>query len=800
MRVPLSWLRQFIAIDKTPIEMAKILTLLGLEVEAIEQMEPSFEGVVVGRVISSEKHPNADSLQLASVFDGKDTYQVVCGAPNCRAGIKVAFARIGATLSDEEGKPFKIKKAKLRGVESSGMLCSGAELKLSDDGNGIIELDDSLVEGSDFAAICREVVLEVGLTPNLGHCACILGIARELSASTGVPIQTPSVKIKEESSLPIQQQAKVEIIDQENCTRYATRVIKGVKIAPSPQWLQRRLELSGLRPINNVVDVTNYVLLEYGHPLHAFDYDKLAGHSIIVRSASEGEKFTTLDGKERSLSKGMLVISDEKEAVAIAGVMGGQNKEVTNDSVNILLESAYFNPRSVRRTSKKLGLQTDASRRFERGVDPNNVLLALDRAADLIQQLAGGAVAQGVIDIKLSDFAEKVIVCRVNRVSELLGVSLSAGEIESIFHRLGFKTKTERDRIHVTIPTYRNDITAEIDLVEEVARLYGYNNISTNETRFESSNLASAPIFLFERETRNRLIAEGLQEFLTCDLIGPKLFSYIGENFFPENNLVKVLNPVSVEQSILRPSMLPGLLELVKYNFDHQNHDVMGFEIGRIHFKESEEQFKEQSVVGIIMTGKSDPHHWDIKPSDVDFYDLKGVVENVMHEFGIEHLHFDPSKLKIFHSGRQATIKSGNVVVGSMGEVHPAITRRLDVPQRIYYAEFNLHDLIPLRVPTQKMIPIPVYPGSERDWTITLKEETTNNEVFNVLEQIDSPILEEVSLLDIYRSDRLGKERKNVTLRFIYRDPQKTVSQEEVDAEHAKVTQQALRFLGKEVI
>jgi phenylalanyl-tRNA synthetase beta chain len=800
MRAPLAWLKQLIPIEQPPLEIAKMLTMLGLEVEAIEEIKPAFEGVIVGKVIATERHPNADSLVLASVSDGKEIFQVVCGAPNCREGLKTAFAPVGASVLGDDGKMDKIKRAKIRGIESFGMLCSGKELHLSDESEGILELDDAIAEGSDFAGLCRETVFEIGLTPNLGHCSNMVGVARELAAAGGLKVSKPEPEVKEDAALKVKELATVRVDDPELCPRYTARVIQGVKIGPSPQWLQSRLELCGVRSINNVVDATNYVLLELGQPLHAFDYDQLAGHEIIVRKAKEGEKITLLDGKERVLNSENLVIADQKEAVALAGIMGGSAKEVSDKTVNVLLESAYFNPRNIRRSSKKLGIQTDASKRYERGADPNLLITALDRATELILQIAGGKAASGVIEVTSGPFPEKVIRCRVKRVDELLGVPLSGGEIETIFQRLGFECKAHgQDEIQVTVPTYRADITAEVDLIEEVARIYGYHNIMAKETRFETSTMPSSPIFLFEREVRNRLIAEGLQEFETCDLIGPTSLAYLQKGTIREETLVKVMNPTSIEQSVLRPSLLPGLLELLKYNFDHENHDISGFEVGRIHLKEGD-QYKEQSVAGVILSGKSRQPHWDVKPADDDFYDLKGIIENIFQELGIEQLHFEPSHLNIFHSGRQASIIINQITVGSLGEIHPALVRKLDVPQRIYYAEFNLHDLIPLRRLVQKMVPLPIYPASERDWTITLKEETTLNEIQGVLSKIKSTILEKVTLLDIYRSDRLGKEKKNVTLHFVYRDPQKTLSQEEVDAEHAHVTQQALQLLGKQVI
>lgn len=789
MKLPLSWIKEYIDITLPPIEIAKILTMVGLEVDSVETVTCGFNGVVVGEVIACEKHPDAEKLSLATVTDGIDTYQVVCGAPNCRKGLKTAFAKIGAVLPDEEeGKTFKIKRTKIRGAESFGMLCSNAELKLSDDHDGIIEFPATLKVGQDVSELYTDTVFEISLTPNLGHCASVLGVCRELHASTETPLKFPVSKVKLETKESIKNLAKVTIIDNEGCPRYACRVIKNVKIGPSPQWLQNRLLKCGTRPINNVVDITNYVLLEMGHPLHAFDYDTLSGHEIIVRKAKEREIFVTLDGKERTLHQDDVLICDGTKPVAIAGVMGGQNSEVSDQTKNILLESAYFSPTRIRRTSKRLGLISDASHRFERGADPNQLIEALDRAAMLMEELCGGDVASGIIDIKERDFPEKVCSCRVTRVNQILGTKLSIGAIENIFQRLGFKYKWDGENtFEVTVPTYRVDIFGEIDLIEEVARINGYENLPKKLTHFHSSKQPHSEVFVFEREIRTRLLSEGLQEFLTCDLIGPSILEIVHGSVVEEKGMIKVLNPVSIEQSILRTSLLPGLLQVVKYNYDHQNQNISGFEVGRIHFKD-EDKYVEETVFGIVLAGNSSPHHWDEKPREYDFYDLKGIIENLLHEFGVVDATFKNNHLDVFHTGRQASVYVNSLEIGSIGEIHPSILRRLDVGERVLFAEFNLRDLFQVRKKFLKMKPIAIYPSSDRDWTITLDESVPIGDITKITKHIESPILEDVIVLDIYRSPKLGHGLKNVTLHFTYRDRSKTVSQESVDQEHARIT------------
>lgn len=799
MLVPLSWIKQYLDIQLSPAEIANKLTLAGIEVDSYQTVNLDCEGVVVGQVLKTEKHPNADKLCVAQVTDGQETYTVVCGAANCREGLKVAFARVGATLKDENGQRFTIKQAKLRGVESFGMLCAADELHLTNASEGILELPNSTQVGTPIQELFSDTIFEISLTPNLSHCASVLGIARELYAGTGSPIHKPRIELKE-SPQSNPQVVKVKILDSEACPRYACRLIANVKVGPSPDWLKMRLEQCGLRSINNIVDVTNYVLLELGHPLHAFDFDRLEGHAIIVKKADEGFAFHTLDDKERILSQDDLVICDGARPIAIAGVMGGLNSEVNDKTQNVLLEAAYFDPVAIRKTSKRLGLQTDSSKRFERGTDPNGLLEALNRAAMLIQQAAGGEVLADPIDVQSKKFPEKEIACRLTRLNHVLGITLGRGEIESIFHSLNFSYHWDnQDQWVVRVPTYRVDIQTEIDLIEEVARLYGYDNIQKSSAPYLSSILPHTPIYLFEKEIRTRLLGEGLQEFLTCDLIGPSLIQIVqGPNFQPES-MIHVLNPTSIEQSILRTSLLPGLLQVVKYNLDHQNHHIAGFEIGRIHFKEGE-QYKEQSVAAIVLSGQSRPSDWAQKPHDYDFFDLKGIVENLFKELGITDYSIQNLKIETFHTGRQASIFVDSLEVGSIGEIHPAILRRLDVSQRVLFGEFDLQDLMQVAQRREKVKELALYPGSERDWTLTIKQTIPFEKVKSLIQTQASPLLESLSLIDIYRHEKLGHDYQNMTLRFVYRDLAKTIEQQVVEAEHQRLMQAVVQELDGAII
>lgn len=787
MKFPLSWLKEFIDIELPPQQIGKILTLAGLEVDSIESGTQNFDRVVIGEVLEVSPHPNADKLQVATVSDGIDQFQVVCGAPNCRKGIKTAFASVGATVSGG----MKIKKSKIRGVESSGMLCSGAELGISQESEGILEFADHLKVGQDVAILYSDPIFEISLTPNLNHASSILGVARELSAVTGLPLKMASCNVVEsgESNIAIEVQAK------EDCSIYAARVIGGLKPVQSPDWLKKRLQACGIRPSFPAVDVTNYVLLEMGQPLHAFDLEAIEGGQITVRRAVKGETIKTLDQKERSLTEEMLLIADSKQPAAIAGVMGGYLSEVKESTQKVLIESAYFRPESIRRTSKSLGLMTEASRRFERGVDPKGIVPALNRAAELLHEIFGAEV-HPLVKVEHKVFVEREIKCRLQRVNSLLGLHLSLSEVESHLQRLQFKTKGEgEDTLHVLVPTYRVDITSEVDLIEEIARMVGYENIPRKAPFYSSSELAHNPFFIFEKEVRQRLVALGLQEFLTCNLIGPTMLETVPDPKTSKKGMIHVVNPTSIEQSIMRTSLLQGLLHAVKFNWDHESRTVAAFEVGKIHFK-TEEKYQEPLIAGIVLMGKNNPYHFSSKPPEVDFFDLKGLIENLLNGLNIRRYTFRHSTIETFHSGRQALIQVDGVDVGSLGEIHPSIQRKLDVPERIYFAELNLVDLLNAKRGDLKMKPLATYPASERDWTVTVPADLALQKLLGSIQHIPSKLLEEVSLVDIFESEKIGRDVKNVTFHFVYRDKDKTILQEQVDKEHQRIIETAQKMMS----
>ena len=625
-------------------------------------------------------------------------------------------------------------------------------------------------------------VFDISLTPNLGHVLSILGVARELAAYYKTVAKRPAVHVKETGH----KKMVVEVSDQKLCPRYACRIMTQIKVGPSPEWLQKRLVACGLRPINNVVDVSNLVMWECGQPLHIFDLDKIEG-KIIVSAAQSPVTLQTLDEKNREIPPQTILIQDAEKPLAIAGIMGGLFSSATEKTTNILIESASFDASSIRRSSRLLDLKTDGSYRHERGIDVASTVHALDRAAQLIQELAGGDI-HPLVDIKEHAFNRRMIPCRLSRLHQMIGFPFSLSEATSLFERLEMHVKaTSEDVLEVSIPTYRNDLQKEIDLVEEAARLYGYNNIPRKAPVYTGSTLADTPLYGLETNVRNLLLEQGLQECVTCDLISPALSELTMEKGLSENSTIHVLHPRSMDQSVLRTSLMGGLLQVVKHNINHQVETLAAFEVGRIHFREKNELL-EASCAAILLTGKSRQHHFDRKPQDFDFFDLKGMAENLCDALRIARYSFEPTHLHTLHPWRQAKIKSGDITLGVIGEIHPQLLLKLDIQQRVYFAELNLNDILAVKKKGKVFSELAAFPSSERDWTVTLKENIPIAQIAQAIERTKSPYLEHFYLLDLYTSDQLGKDRKNATFRLCYRDPSKTMAFEVVEQEHQKLT------------
>ncbi|GAB5411979.1 MAG: phenylalanine--tRNA ligase subunit beta [Chlamydiales bacterium] len=783
MRISLKWLKEWIALDRSAEEIADLLTLAGLEVDAIEKKKFPFSNVVFGKVLKAEQHPDADKLRVATVTDGTETFQVVCGASNCRDGLVTAFAKIGAKLTDAQGKEFAIKKGKLRGVESCGMLCSNDELGFSLEREaGIAEFSDETLVGKPLEEIFGDTFLEVSLTPNLGHCMSLLGVARELSALTQTPLNLPSFAV---STAPSSRNISVEIKDKNACPRYVARLVENVKVCESPDWLVEKLESVGVKPKNAVVDITNYIMFELGQPMHAFDADKIAENSIVVKRANKSFSLQTLDGEERNVPEATLLICDAKKPLAIAGVMGGEESAVTGKTTSVLFEAAFFDPSTVRSSSKQINLRTDSSARFEKGTDPEMAAKAIDRASALLQEICGGTISEQKVDAKSGDFTPRKLSVRTARTNQLLGTKLSLNEIENLLGRLELQVSTDgKDTAHVEVPRYRHDIKEEIDLIEEVARLYGYNTIEPSSPRVTISTIPHNLLYLLEKKIRSRLIVNGLQEFITCDLLSPKLSKLCLEDEMHEERLIPVLKPASVDQSILRTSFLPGHLQVLKLNRNHQQENISAFEIGKIHFKEAD-RFLEKTIVGITLTGKESPYHHDPKPRNVDFLTLKGIIENLLYE---QNLTWTRSELCSLHPNIQASASINETLIGTIGQVHPNIAAEMGLTAPIFFAELDLETLLALQKPDTKMEPLPLYPGVTRDLTLTVKKEQPLEEILKEIHKTPAPLLKSVELLDIYESKELG-DKKNITLRFTYRHDKKTLELKSVEKIHEKIVE-----------
>ncbi len=777
MFLPLSWLNQYLDIDLSPQQIADHLTRLGLEVEGIQSSPLGFSGVIVCDVRSVQPHPEADKLQIADIFDGAHTVQVVCKDPRCRAGMKTAFAPVGAQLADATGKMRKMKKSKLRGVQSHGMLCSEQELGLSHQGDGIMSIDPSIAAGTPLETLYTETVLAISLTPNLGHCMSVVGIARELAALLDLPLTLPSFQLTEKGA-PIDDAITLGTFDPD-VRSYHCRVIRSCQHVPSPEWLQTRLKASGVRSVNALVDVTNYVMLDWGQPLHAFDLATLKEPTLCVRPTSTATPLPLLDGKTHTLPKGLLTVYAGTDPIAVAGVMGSAHSEVSGSTRDVLLEAAHFSPEAVRRASKALGIRSEASARFERGIDPLRVSAALDYAASLIAAITGGEVAPNSAAMTTT-YTPRTLHCSVAKTNRLLGTTLSTTEIETLLTRLQMAPQPQDDdAFAISPPSYRNDITLDVDVIEEIARLFGYHHIPEGQATAFLSSLPHSPLFVIEKKVRHHLIAEGLQECITCNLISPTVQELFAEASLPSSQAIAVLKPSSQDQSILRTSLLPSLLHSVKANFNAKCDSLAFFEIGRTHFKEKG-AYKERFKAAILLTGKTRPHHWEEKPRTVDFFDLKGVVENLFDALKIKKLTFTPSKLESFHPQKQAYFCAKGETIGSLGEVSPEKLLTLDIKQPLFFAEIDLIDLLDVIPHVSQMSPLPLYPASERDWTLTLPPTLSVSAVLEAIHNVPSKFFKHVLVLDLY-------EGKHLTLRLTYRNDQATIEHKQVEKEHTRI-------------
>ncbi len=781
MQLPLSWLKEFLPLDNVSAEtIANTLTLAGLEVDKLESIGPKFDQVIVAKVLHTEQHPDAERLRIATVDDGQERVQIVCGAPNCRAGIHVAMVRVGGTLYDEQGAAFKIKKSKLRGVESYGMLCSEKELGISQEDAGIVELPQEWALGSDLKNYYGDTIFHISLTCNINHANSVLGVARELAAFLNLPLKTHPLLVEENGTSSIEKLVNVEI--HPSSPRYACRLLEGVRTGPSPQWLKERIERSGMRSVNNVVDITNYVMLELGQPLHAFDADKIQG-TLRVTMADEGTPFTTLDDKERLLKAHNLVICDDCGPLAIAGVMGGKKSEVGLHTHRVLLESAYFLAETIRKSSKEIGISSEASKRFERNSDPGAVIKALQRASMLLQEVCGAKVVPGILDLHGRSFQAKTIACRIERIRTLIGGNFSYSEVEELLARLQCQVTFESDSLfHVRVPTWRTDLNSEIDIVEEVARLWGYDKIQRPLPLYHGSPLPHDPLSVFEKLVRQQMLRMNLQELLCCDLIGPYELSWLKGTNTPLEP-IHLKNANVEEHSILRPSLFFGLLQAAKHNIRQQNDRLAGFEIGHIYQNEAGKA-REHSALGVILMGDRHLGEWNHPAVPFDFFDLKALMERLIEQLNCTVSLSHHAPVAFLHPGQQMQLCIKQQVIGVFGKVHPKISHTIDVDKPLFFAQINLEALLKAQRATVAMEPLPQYPGSGRDITLTLPCACPAEKVLQWIKKYKASTLAEYNISALFSSEKLGENVKNLTIRCVYRHENKTLSYDEVQAAH----------------
>ncbi len=804
MLVSMKWLKELVEVDLPVPELVDRLDMTGTAVEAVTTVGEGFEGVVVGRVLTKEKHPEADKLSYCTVDVGAgQPLRIVCGATNFEAGDRVPVACVGATLPGG----FTIKKAKLRGLTSEGMMCSAPELGLGGDGSGLLVLPPDAPVGVPFAEYrgTADTVLELEVTPNRPDCLSMTGVAREVAAITGATAQVPA-SVPPESGQPAAASVSVEIADPELCPRYTARLIRGVRIGPSPEWLAARVAAAGARPVNNIVDITNYVMFELGQPLHAFDAATLTVRdgrtAVTVRRARAGERLITLDGQDRELDAGMLVIADDSGAVALAGVMGGEATEVTEATVDILLESACFDPSSVSVTSRSLGLISEASSRFERGVDPNGCVAAADRAAELMARLAGGTVAPGVVDAYPRPAAPVELELRVERLNAICGTGIPVGEAAAILTSLGLTVTPHGDGevLGVVVPTNRPDLVREIDLVEEVIRVWGMERVPATLPggRGRIGHLTAHQ--RWARRIDATMRAAGLNETMTYAFIDPADLGRTRMSLGEGEPFVELTNPMSGEQAVMRWSLLPGLLRSVSYNQRRGVPDVHLYETGTVFATSAGRKLPREhlSLAGVLAGSWSRPS-WHGGEWDLDFFDGKGVIEALAEDLSLDRWSVRAADLPWLQPGRSAEVVVRGTVVGWLGEVDPRVAEDFEADAPIVAFELDADALIAAARPAKTYVEVPRHPAVTFDVALVVPEQVSAERVEQAMRKAGGPLLDSVRLFDVYRGSGVAAGSKSLAWALSYRAPDRTLTDEEVRPVHEKLLRKVCGAVDGEV-
>ncbi|MEE4245200.1 MAG: phenylalanine--tRNA ligase subunit beta [Kangiellaceae bacterium] len=792
MKISEKWLRQWVNPAITTDELAAQLTMAGLEVDAVETFGDELTGVLVGEVVNAEQHPNADKLRVCEVNVGSgDNLQIICGAPNARAGIKVAVATVGSVLPGD----FKIKKAKLRGVESIGMLCSEKELQMSEEHDGIIELDSDAPVGEqliDYLQM-KDTVIEVDLTPNRGDCLGMRGIAREVGVLNSVDVCQPESK---QVDTTIDDMLPVVLEAPEACPRYVGRVIRNINLnAKTPNWMKQRLERAGIRAIEPSVDVTNYVLLELGHPMHAFDLSMIKG-GINVRYAKPNEKLVLLDGKEVELTEKTLMIADHEKPLAIAGVMGGEHSGISADTKDVFLESAFFQPIAIAGIARSYGLHTDASHRYERGVDYNLQLTAMERASELLIEICGGEAGPIIDSTVESAMPEKAPVnLRRAKIVRLLGIELADSQVEDILTRLGMELTANADGWDVIVPSYRFDISIEEDLIEELVRVYGYNNVPSRVPNNEMKMVARPEHRVRKNQIRNLLVARGYQEAITYSFVEPELQKMIN----PQVESIVLLNPISSELSVMRTSQWPALIKAAEYNFNRQQERIKLFETG-LRFEangegEGADSIKQIPTLSAVIGGPVQDESWEGKARLVDFYDIKGDLEAVLNlTVNSGSYLFKCETHPALHPGQSARIYKGQNAVGWIGKLHPNVKKILGIEQDLFLFELDLKAIVKRKLP--KFAELSRFPSIRRDLAVVVDEQVEVAQLIDLIRQTAGNLLKHISIFDIYRGEGVDFGRKSVALALIIQHSTRTLKDAEVNAIVDKTVTQLEQKLG----
>jgi phenylalanyl-tRNA synthetase beta chain len=840
MKVTLNWLKQYVDFDWSPEQLAERLTMLGLEVEGVHKLAGDFEGIVVAQILTRDKVPGSDKLSVCKVNDGKSERTIICGAQNHKPGDKIPLIlpNFALPLKPGEKEPFVIKERKVFGITSQGMMCSPQELGLPDQVDGLLILPADAPIGKSFAEYLgragSDVLYDLETTPNRPDWNSVIGIAREIAALTGNPLKLPQLANSEGRAPRVPNQPEesktretrpsgdtsainslvsVQIDAPDLCPRYTARVIKGVRIGPSPDWLRATLEKVGIRSISNVVDVTNFVMLEIGQPLHAFDYHLIGGKppTIVVRRANDGEKFKTLDGQERTLTKEMLLIADEQKGIALAGIMGGQNTEINERTKDVLIESAYFNPSNIRRTGKTLALRSESSYRFERGADPEICDWASRRAAQLILETAGGEWVEGVVDAYPQPAEPKQITLRHHKANELLGLQLRPQEMEFYLGQLGLKVAARKVRpvdedgppepATFRIPSFRVDLKREVDLIEEIARLHGVEKIPSTPPRGAIGTNEFDAVHDEIADARRILTGLGLNEAQ-----GQTLISRSEIRGDKAEGIVALANPLSADMDVLRPTLLTGLVHALRHNVSHKTYDVALFELGRV-FASVDSQVRENAKskpadtagrapveerrIAIALTGQRHPLFWsgDGRDAKCDIYDLKGLIEEFFDQFGLRGMTYvrRPESTGLFLES--ATIQLGKQTLGELGQLLPPLAKKYDLRDAVFLAELNLDLLLARRNATKSFKSLPAFPAIRRDVAIIVPEATTHEAVVQTVKQTKAANLESADLFDVFRGKNVTEGHKSMAYAFTYRSVEKTLTDAEVNAAHTKVVE-----------